>query len=213
MTRGQLLARRKATIQGATAMSIPRTLIGVILIVACVIPASSALAAYSGATNGGAENGKTTFAMPGGTLECEKSKEEYVQTPTEDHVLMIVYTNCVFVSSGGLVKTTATVGCNELLFEQPSKEGTLTGKATVSIPSECTIKSNSGCVVSIPTTGNQKLGKATAKKEEGPQVLSNVALTGVTAKANATCAAEGLKSTTEGKFEDPKLIQKGISLI
>lgn len=191
-------------------MTKTRALIGLTVSLAVfAISSTPALAQFSG-KEGTAKAGTTTMETAGFVIICGELVSGYIQqeTPPQDDLVNTNWELCKAKFSAGRV----TVNCKGMQFESPEKEGTETGKATGKLMEECKLKTEAGCEITLPTAGNQKLGK-TALKKEASGVLSVVELSGITIKVNAICELAGLKNTENATLKIPTLKQAGLALL
>ncbi len=188
-----------------------KTLTGFAMMMAALfISAAPALAQFTGTTGKGEAAVPGTFEGGGGKVKCASAKSEKISTTAKTMNLgPTTWNTCT--TEVGIFKLSATVTCNGLTLEQGAKEGTENGKATGKNTEACIIKA-AGCEITVPTAGNQNLGK-TALKKEGEAINAVVETTGITQTVNKTCENDGIKNTKEATLKVPKLKAEKFGLV
>jgi hypothetical protein len=186
-----------------------RLQIGLALTVALLaLPATPALAQFAGSVTQ-AVGGASVLTIPGGQVSCSGAKApEPSNTTTKVNLGAVIWSGCALKT--GKEAETASLGCNEFTFEQLSKvKGS--GLATMKFGAECNIAALSGCSISLPTAGNQKLSTVKLTNGEG-EVRASLSIANITANVNAACKTMGITSTETGTFQLIELQLSGISL-
>jgi hypothetical protein len=190
--------------------------IGVGALVALLVLAVPALARWTTGKALTATAGPGVFELsPQAKVECESAKSTNTETTKEGRELnlrTIAWEGCRFEAPEAKISKGISITCNNLILEQPTKEGTKKGKATGKATEECVV-AESLCTVRVPVIkANTQLGAISLVKEGSNQV-ADVEVSGITAEApGAACEIAGVKGTKDAKLKVPRLLVEGIGL-
>jgi hypothetical protein len=180
---------------------------------ALAAPALALFTPHSSKNLTSVEAAESTFSGGGATVGCASAKAtggEINATGTESDIGIISWSKCV--ASVGKSELAATVSCNHPVFDQPSKEGTKTGKFTLTLKEDCTLTVGGVCVITVPSETEKKIEKGTqervAEGEKSEFVNEKTTMT----VSGAGCSVAGIEGTKGGKIKLPSVLQLGVGL-
>ncbi len=192
---------------------------------ALLLSAAPALALFTPHSGKGLNSvaGEATLKDGSGTIQCAGAKAsggEINATGTESNIGTIAWNECS--AKNGELKAPVVLTCNNIVFEQPNKEGTKTGKFTLKLNEDCTAKitdKTATCIVTLPAERNKKKEKGMQMKEVEEEGLKEKETSQFTSSAmvatlikSPLCELLGVKESTEVAVAIPKIKQEGVGL-